>query len=831
MTAALGSGVDTAEIRKLMEDQLRVSRALQARVRELEDERRAPLAVVAMGLRLPGGLDSPGAYWDFLHRGADGYSPIPRDRPGLRTVHDPEPGRVGRSYVDRAGFLADIAGFDAEFFGLSGREARLMDPQQRLLLETAWEALERGGLAARRSDRLDVGVYLGIMASEYTERFEDRADLSAVGAHYTTGGGLCFAAGRISHTMGLRGPVFSVDTACSSSLSALHIATGALRSGDCRYALVCGSNLLLSANLMVSLCQTRALAPDGRTKAFLASADGYGRGEGVGAVLLMRLADAERERRPILAVLRGTAVNHDGAASGLTVPNGPAQQEVIAAALADAGVEPGEIGFVEAHGTGTPLGDPIEIGALDAVIGTAVRARGVPLPLGSGKSRIGHLEAASGIAAVMKTVLVLHHGVVPASASPADGALNPHIDWEHLGFTVPREPLPWPPTLPRRVAGVNSFGMSGTNAHAVFEAYQDSDATGAPALDRPDLLVVSARTPTALAQLADATVAVLRDPARAADAASICHTLRAGRVPFECRLAVVGTGAADLADQLAAAARVRERPTGAPRTRTAILSVRPDSASLTEAVAVLSDRFSALAAAAPRAGAEGSAEVLAAMLSQLGLRVRLRTSDDAEPAAALAGEAADGGWTAPLVEADPKQAPELLLAAVRQAYLAGADMRFEALAPAEARFLGDLPTYPFQRVRYWAEEPGWEVGDPPGPDRRPVPAPSGRDRDEVAGYLIAELGAALESGDDLDLESSPLEAGCDSFIFQLFITNVEANFPLGLTPEDLPLDLPTGELIGRLADDIHGSAHSGAAHTHSGAHNGARSGAPDPGTP
>ena len=811
MSAATESGVDVAAIRKLMEDQLRVSRALQARVRELEDGRRAPLAVVGMALRLPGGLDSPAAYWDFLRGDATGYGAIPPDRPGLRAVHDPEPGRAGRSYVDRAGFLADIAGFDAEFFGLSGREARLMDPQQRLLMEVAWEALERGGLAARRQDRLDVGVYLGIMASEYTERFEDRADLSAVGAHYTTGGGLCFAAGRISHTMGLRGPVFSVDTACSSSLSALHLATGGLRAGQCRYALVCGSNLLLSANLMVSLCQTRALAVDGRTKAFLADADGYGRGEGVGAVLLMRLEDAERERRPILAVLRGTAVNHDGAASGLTVPNGPAQQEVIAAALADAGVQAADVGFVEAHGTGTPLGDPIEIGALDAVVGGAVRGRGVPLALGSVKSRIGHLEAASGIAAVMKTVLVLQHGTIPASASPADGELNPHIDWRALEFTVPRASSPWPEALPRRVAGVNSFGMSGTNAHAVFEAHRPAPEAGAPALDDPDLLVVSARTPAALAQLAAATAAALRDPA-AAEAASVCHTLRAGRVPFECRLAVVGTGAQDLADKLAAAAADWKAPAArAARMRSATLTVRPDAELLAEACGVLADRFPGLAAAVPGAGPEGPAAELAAMLARIGLRVRLRTDAGAGPTAAVTADGEGGGWTLPLLQAHSKQVPELLLAVAARAYLSGADLRLEALSAERARFVGDLPTYPFQRDRYWVDEPGLDLGDRPERAGRAVRAPDGADRAAVAAYLVAELGAALETGYDLDLESSPLEAGCDSFIFQLFITNVEENFRIGLTPEDLPLDLSIGVLIGRLADDIAGRAGSAGA--------------------
>ncbi|MDX6356413.1 MAG: hypothetical protein QOF98_3316, partial [Streptomyces sp.] len=463
--------MDADRVRQLMEDQLKHSRRLQARIRELEDARHAPLAVVGMALRFPGGLDSPESYWDFL-RGTDtGYGPIPDDRPGLRAVYDPVPGTPGRSYVDKAGFLDDIAGFDADFFGISQREARLLDPQQRMLLETAWEALERAGVPVRRADRRSVGVYLGMMASEYLERVADAEDITGIDPYFTTGGGLCFGAGRISHVMGFSGPVLSVDTACSSSLSALHLAARGLRAEECRYALVCGSNLLLSANLMVSLSQTRALSPAGRSKSFLASADGYGRGEGVGVLVLMRLADAEREGRPVLAVVRGTAVNHDGAASDLTAPNGPAQQEVIRAALADARVDPAELGWIEAHGTGTPLGDPVEVGALDGVVGDAVRERGFPLPIGSVKSRLGHLEAASGIAALIKTILMLKHGEIPAAAADEDGPLNPHIPWDTTGFTVPRHNQPWPDRLPRRIAGVNSFGMSGTNAHAVLEAY------------------------------------------------------------------------------------------------------------------------------------------------------------------------------------------------------------------------------------------------------------------------------------------------------------------------------------------------------------------------
>jgi acyl transferase domain-containing protein len=809
--------MDPAQIRTLMEDQLRLSRRLRARISELEEERHAPVAVVGMGLRLPSGrddgdLDSPDAYWDFLRAGGAALSGLPEERPGLRAVYDPSPGRPGRSYVDRAGFLSDIAGFDAEFFGISTREARLLDPQQRMLLETSWEALERAGIAARRSDRLNVGVYLGIMASEYTERLEDRADTTRIDPYYTTGGGLCFGAGRIAFVMGFSGPVVSVDTACSSSLSALHLAVRGLRAGECRYALVCGSNLLLSANLMVSLCQTRALSPEGRSKSFLASADGYGRGEGVGALALMRLDDALRERRPVLAVIRGTAVNHDGAASGLTAPNGAAQQEVIRAALDDARVGPQELGWVEAHGTGTVLGDPIEIGALAGVLGEAVRERGVPLALGSVKSRLGHLEAASGIAAVIKTVLMLHHGQIPAARDEADGELNPHIPWQDLPFRVPLRGAPWPAELPRRVAGVNSFGMSGTNAHVVLEAPVHGTTDEVPADTAPgggaELLTLSARDGRALAALA----ARVRDRLRhtpQADLPSLCHTLRSGRVAFARRLAVVGTSAAELAEGLQREERAAREPVGpADAIRSVTVRVADDAARLAPVLAALTAAFPRLADG-PQSAAREPAALLCQVLARLGLR---SSPDTGAPAAgALASvhwDAADEG-AHPLVGSGPSDTPARFLQALAALFTAGAELRFDALCGPSARLLGDLPTYPFQRRRYWVDEAvpglrGEAAGDGSAISGAALPKP--HDRAAVSAYLGALLTDVLQAPVPLDPGTSFLDSGGDSFTATVFITKVEENYPVSLSPADLPLDLPLAELWGRLADDIAASA-------------------------
>lgn len=808
--------MDSAQIRVLMEDQLKLSHRLRARVAELEDARHAPLAVVGMGLRLPSGtdkdLESPEEYWDFLRGDMTAQSELPAERPGLRAVYDPAPGTPGRSYVQRAGFLSDIADFDADFFGISAREARFLDPQQRMLLETAWEAMERAAIPVRRSDRLQVGVYLGMMASEYSERLEDRADTSRIDPYYTTGGGLCFGAGRISFVMGFSGPVVSVDTACSSSLSALHLAVRGLRDGECRYALVCGSNLLLSANLMVSLCQTRALSPDGRSKSFLASADGYGRGEGVGAVALMRLADARSEGRPVLAVVRGSAINHDGAASGLTAPNGPAQQEVIRAALADARTDPGELGWIEAHGTGTVLGDPIEIGALDAVLGESVRDRAVPLALGSVKSRLGHLEAASGMAAVMKTVLMLRHGEIPAAAGQGDGALNPHIPWEELPFEVPRRSLAWPPSLPHRVAGVNSFGMSGTNAHVVLAAYEDEPAiapdargTGGP---HRELLTVSAKDEEALTRLTERIQRYLEGVDEAA-LPSACHTLRVGRTAFRCRLAVTGSTAEELTDALGHALkeRIGQHEARPPAVGPVTLCVTADEERLARSLSTLEAFFPGLPAR-PMDTEHTPRQWLALMLDDLGVRPATTADVPANGAVATLRWGPESSHV--LIADEPGEAPARLLDTLGALFAAGADLRLDALRAPAARLLGDLPTYPFARRRHWLDEPA--VGAP-GTDRAEnsdvaarenLPAP--HDVEAVSALLLTELADVLQSPGPLDAELSFLESGGDSFLSTLFITRVEAHYEVNLTPEELPLDLPLAVLFGRLADDIAATA-------------------------
>jgi acyl transferase domain-containing protein len=802
--------VELDGIRKLMEDQLRLSRSLKERVRELEDAQHAPLAVVGTALRLPGGLTTPEEYWDFLLSDADALSGIPADRPGLHTVHDPRPDRPGSSYVDRAGFLGDIAGFDPAFFGISQREAEALDPQQRLLLETSWEAMERAGIAVRRQDRLQAGVFVGIMTSEYAERFGGKADKSGIDPYYGTGGGHSMAAGRVSYVMGLSGPAVSVDTACSSSLVALHLGAQSLRRGECRYALVGGANLVISADLMVSLCQSRALATDGRSKSFTAAADGYGRGEGVGVLVLMRLDDAEREGRPVLAVLRGSAVNHDGASSGLTVPNGPAQQEVIRAALDDARLEPAELGWVEAHGTGTSLGDPIEAGALDAVAGSGASGRHTPLAIGSVKSRIGHLEAAAGIAGLIKVVLMLRHGLIPAALGNSDHELNPLIPWDRTGLTVPRRAAEWPSGYRNRVAGISAFGMSGTNAHAVLEAHTAPTAAGSAAdahpgeqqAPAPELVVLSARHPDSLYELA---VAVASGLGRLSGdrLASACHTLRVGRTAFEHRIAVTGSTGAELALALNDAVE-RQTGTTAGAPFAVGLRIADGAAGLAAGVdALLAGRPELAAADLPDAAPE---DRLRALLAQTGLR--LKDAPGPLPKDVLAALDWDGRLL-PVLTRSAEDSPEALLRALGTLFAAGAEPRWAPLRPERARLVGELPTYAFRRRRCWVDETPVAVAEARSANGGET-AQQGGDADllVVEEFLREQLAEVLRA-DELDCGRTFMDVGGDSFSAMQLTVAIERRYGT----EDVPLDdfledITLGELFQRLSRYIVGSGAS-----------------------
>ncbi|MDR3661748.1 MAG: SDR family NAD(P)-dependent oxidoreductase, partial [Mycobacterium sp.] len=507
----------------------------------------AGFAIVGYAARFPGASDAD-EFWQVLREGRDAVSEVPQDRWDSDEFFDPEPGAPGKVVTRRAGLIDDVLGFDAPFFGMSAREVRLMDPQHRLLLETAWRAVEHSGTAPTALADTNTGVFVGLSTHDFLGMAFGELTYPEIEAYLGIGTSNAAAAGRISHRLGLQGPAVAVDTACSSSLVAIHQACQALRLGECDLALAGGANALLTPATMITFSSAHMLAPDGRCKTFDAAADGYVRGEGCGVIVIKRLEDAIRDGDRIRAVIRGSAINQDGASGGLTVPNGIAQQRVIAAALKRAGLEPSDVGYLEAHGTGTSLGDPIEAQAAGAVLG-AGRDPGRPLLIGSVKTNIGHLEAAAGIAGVIKVILSLEHETLPKHLHFENP--SPHIPWDQLAVEVVKETMPWERNGRPRVAGVSSFGFAGTNAHVILEEAPVAQPAEAPdPIEQPrdgkfSVLPLSARTPAALMQVADQYRSWLTNHPEAT-LADVCFTAGAGRAHFENRAALVvnSTGSA-----------------------------------------------------------------------------------------------------------------------------------------------------------------------------------------------------------------------------------------------------------------------------------------------
>ncbi|WP_280312431.1 type I polyketide synthase [Nocardia abscessus] len=457
------------------------------------------VAIVGIGCRFPGGIDGPDSFWDLVVRKGDGIVEVPADRWNLAKFYDPDPDAPGRMYTRHGGFLTQsLWEFDAEFFGISQREASIMDPQQRLLLEVAWESLDDAGMAGRVGGR-EVGVFVGGFMNDNALVRSGSMSRASINSHSPTSSSHTLLSARIAFLLDLLGPTMTIDTACSSSLVALHQAVLALESGECESAIVGGANAMLRPEAFISMCKGRFLAVDGRCKSFDAAADGYGRGEGAGAVVLKTLDAAVRDRDRIYAVVRGSGVNQDGRTLAIPVPNPVAQEALARRVHRLAGIDAHDIRFVEAHGTGTPVGDPLELAALGAVYG-AVDGRDEPLPVGSVKNNIGHTEAAAGVAGVIKAALTLHHGVI-APQRRLDNP-NPEIRFDDLRVRIPLATEPLPNDDGRAAVAVNSFGYGGTNAHAILTRGPEIPAPADAARTPITVLPLSARNETALRTMA-----------------------------------------------------------------------------------------------------------------------------------------------------------------------------------------------------------------------------------------------------------------------------------------------------------------------------------------
>ncbi len=551
---------------ELMKRALLKLQEAQSKLDAHELERHGAIAIVGVGCRFPGGASDPAGYWRMLLDGTDTVSEVPADRWNADSFFHPDPDHPGGIYTRHGSFLRDIDQFEPRFFGISPREAARMDPQHRLLLEVAWEAVERSGRNPAGLNGTRTGVFVGLMGQDYTQIATQSPEL--IDAHTGAGNSASVAAGRLSYTFGFQGPSLTVDTACSSSLVSVHLAIRSLRQRECDFALAGGANLILSPVATLIESRTHMLSPDGRCKTFDASANGIGRGEGCGLIFLRRLSDALADGDPIVAVIRGSAVNQDGRTSGLTVPNGLAQQRVIRDALSDARVDAAQVGYVEAHGTGTPLGDPIELEALASVY-CAGTGRQQPLMAGSVKTNMGHLEGASGIAGLIKSALCLANEEVPPHLHLSTP--SPHVDWQQLSIEVPTVRRPWRADAPR-FAAVSSFGFSGTNAHVILES---APAPRVPARDaeRPlHVLALSARSPGSLRRLAGALSEVVSTPG-AGTLADVCHTVNTGRAAMEERAAFVAPTSEALAEALGAFSRAAPVAPG-----TCVEGRRPDEA-------------------------------------------------------------------------------------------------------------------------------------------------------------------------------------------------------------------------------------------------------------
>lgn len=539
---------ENIDYRSLLKNAYLELKNMRSELEEVKRTKTEPIAIIGMGCHFPGEANNPEAFWQILRNRKSNITEVPPERWDISTFYDPNLESVEKMNTRWGGFLQDIDKFDPVFFGLSTREAAGIDPQQRLLLEVSWEALENAGISPDQLAGSQTGVFVGISTFDYYKLMLTAPTRAGTGIAHT------ITANRLSYFLDLRGPSMAVDTACSSSLVAVHTACQSLRLGESKLALAGGVNAILSPDLTVTLSQAGMMAKDGLCKSFDAAADGYVRGEGCGAVVLKRLSDALKDGDNILAIIRGSAVNQNGGSNGLTAPNGLAQQAVIRQALENAGVTPDQIDYVEAHGSGTPLGDVIEVQSLAAVLGEG-RSAERRCALGSVKTNVGHLEAAAGIAGLIKAVLSLQHGEIPPH--PHLKQINPRIALEETPFVIPTVENPHPLAREPIFAGVSSFGFGGTNAHIVLEKAPLTVREDSKVERKVHVLSLSAKSERALLELANRYESHLTAHPQES-IADLCFTANTGRSHFSHRLAVAAESAAQLREQLQAFASGKE---------------------------------------------------------------------------------------------------------------------------------------------------------------------------------------------------------------------------------------------------------------------------------
>ncbi len=546
-----------AEILSPAHRALAAIRGLRQQYEALNNRVAEPIAIVGAACRLPGGADSPEAYWAMLCSGTDAVSEIPTDRWDQNRYYHPDPSIPGKMYARHGGFLDSVAHFDNTLFGVSDEEAADMDPQQRILLELCWEALERAGIAPRteQSDSDLTGVFVGLATHDYSRAHIDSGDAERIGRNAFTGAAFSIASGRIAYLLGFQGPAMTVDTACSSSLVSVHLACQSLRNGECNTALAGGMNVLADPHRFVYFCKTAALSPSGRCRVFDAEADGYVRAEGGGIVVLKRLSDALADGDNILALIHGSGVNHDGRSNGLTAPNGVSQKRLIRRVLDQASISSGELGYVECHGTGTPLGDPIEVNALGEILAEGRRPSSPNCYLGASKTNFGHLEAAAGVAGLIKTAMVVKHARIPPNLHLQ--SRNPYIDWDALPVALPRDNTPWPGEREgKRYAAVSAFGFGGTNAHVIVGSPPTPPETSAPTIRVPGLILLSAMDKERLQVHAERLMVYLDSADVTFTEGDIydrlAYTTQRGRTALAMRLAIVASNVEQLRDALRA---------------------------------------------------------------------------------------------------------------------------------------------------------------------------------------------------------------------------------------------------------------------------------------